>query len=194
MIAPPTTGMTDFIVFDDIDKDGPQTYRGSYDLTASEVSRDEVSDGGTVAIDAKGDKGDLAGEYIVEGSVRFTADLNCSRCVEPYPFANASPFRVRFRPRPEASGEENEEIEISDPEELDVEFYSDRAIPLKDLALEQVQLAIPMKPLCDEGCLGLCPVCGKNRSREACGCETSMVDDRWDALRGLRDQLKKKEV
>lgn len=186
--------MTDLIVFDHIDKDGPQTYRGSYDLSASEISRDEVAGGGSVAIEAKGEKGDLAGEYIVTGSSRFTADLNCSRCVEPYPFANASTFHVRFRPRPEASGEENEEIEIGDAEELDVEFYSDRTIPLKDLALEQVQLAIPMKPLCDDACLGLCPVCGKNRSREACECETSMADDRWDALRGLRDQLKKKEV
>lgn len=186
--------MTDLIVFDDIDKDGPQTYRGSYDLGAREINRHEVADGGSVAIEARAEKGDMAGEYIVSGSASFTADLSCSRCVEPYPFANSSSFHVRFRPRPEASGEEIEEVEISDPEELDVEFYSGRTIPLKDLALEQVQLAIPMKPLCDEGCLGLCPVCGVNRSRESCECETSIHDERWDALRGLRDQLKKKEV
>ena len=186
--------MTDLIIFDDIDKNGPQTYRGSFELGASEIDRDEVMDGGAVVIDVRADKGDTAGEYILTGSSRFTADLSCSRCVEPFPFANSSSFNVRFRPRPEASTQENEEVEINDPEELEVEFYSDREIALKDFALEQVQLAIPMKPLCDEKCLGLCAVCGTNRSREACKCETSIVDDRWNALRGLRDQLKKKDV
>ncbi|MGH7486548.1 MAG: YceD family protein, partial [bacterium] len=96
-----------------------------------------------------------------------------------------------FRPRPQASGE-NEEVEITDQEELDVEYYSERAVPLKDLALEQVQLSIPMKPLCDEKCLGLCPTCGANRNREACKCELAATDDRWGALQGIREELAKK--
>jgi uncharacterized protein len=186
--------MNDVIVFDRIDKDGPQTYGGTFDLSPAELNRDEVEGLGSVEIEARAEKGNLPGEYVVDGSARFTADLLCSRCAEPYPFANDSTFHVRFRPRPEPSGEENEEIEIGDAEELDVEFYSERTIPLKDLALEQIQLSIPMKPLCEESCLGLCPVCGKNRSREACECENSVVDERWDALRGLREQLKKKDA
>jgi uncharacterized protein len=185
--------MNDIIQFDVIDKDGPQTYRGAFDVRAEELDRPEFAEVGTIEIEARVEKGHLPGEYIADGSSRFTADLNCSRCLEPYPFANASTFHVRFRPRPESSGEENEEIEITDEEELDVEFYSDRTVPLRDLALEQIQLSIPMKPLCDESCLGLCPVCGVNRSRESCNCETSLVDDRWGALRGLRDELAKKK-
>ena len=185
--------MNDVIVFDQIDKDGPQTYRGRYELTSAEIDRDEVAGAGSVAIEARAEKGDAPGEYVVDGTARFTADLRCSRCVEPYPFAHTSSFHVRFQPRPESSGEESEEVEISDAEELDVEFYGERAVPLKDLALEQVQLSIPMKPLCEEGCLGLCPVCGANRSREACQCETSIVDERWGALKDIREELAKKK-
>lgn len=185
--------MNDIIHFDVIDKDGPQTYRGTYEVRAAEVARPEVADVGKIEIEARAEKGQLGGEYIVDGTARFTADLYCSRCLEPYPFANVSAFHVRFRPRPESSGEENEEIEITDEEELDVEFYSDRTVPLKDLALEQIQLSIPMKPLCEESCLGLCPTCGVNRSRESCDCEASMVDERWGSLRGLRDELAKKK-
>jgi uncharacterized protein len=185
--------MSDVIVFDDIDKNGPQNYSGSYDIAPADVERVEVENLGTVAIDVRADKGNLPGEYILEGSSRFTADLTCSRCVEPFPFANSSTFHVRFRPRPEGSGDENEEIEISAPEELDVEFYSERTVPLRDLALEQIQLSIPMKPLCDESCLGLCPKCGSNRSRESCKCEVLITDDRWDALKGIRDQLTRKK-
>ncbi len=180
------------IQFDEIDKHGPQTYQGTYEVSASELDRDEVSTVGTIVIEARVEKGSQPGEYIAEGSSRFTADLNCSRCLEPYPFANASTFHVTFRPRPEFSGEE--EVEITATDELDVEFYSERTVPLRDLALEQIQLAIPMKPLCDDNCLGLCPKCGANRSREECSCETSMVDDRWASLRGIREELKKKDI
>ena len=183
--------MNDLIVFDEIDKHGPQSYRGIYEVSAGELDRDEVSTVGTVKMEAKAEKGPLPGEYVVDGSSHFMADLNCSRCLEPYPFAHASTFHVRFRPRPQLSAEE--EVEIGGEEELDVEFYSDRTVPLRDLALEQIQLAIPMKPLCDESCLGLCPKCGVNRTREGCSCETAVVDERWDALRGVREALAKKK-
>jgi uncharacterized metal-binding protein YceD (DUF177 family) len=184
--------MNDVIDFNAIDEDGPQSYRGVYDFPATELGREEVADGGQVTIEANVAQGDLEGEYVADGTAIFTADLNCSRCAEPYPFASNSPFHVRFRPRPEVSGE-NEEIEITDEEELDVEFYSERTIPLRDLALEQIQLSIPMKPLCEEGCLGLCPTCGANRSREACKCDSPVTDDRWGALKAFREELSKKK-
>jgi uncharacterized metal-binding protein YceD (DUF177 family) len=183
--------MNDTIDFDDIDEHGPQTYRGTFDVSADELGREEVANLGKVSIEANARKGDVDEEYVADGTVNFTADLTCSRCVEPYPFANTSTFHVRFRPRPEVS-EENEEIEIADEEELDVEFYSERTVPLRYLALEQIQLSIPMKPLCDEKCLGLCPHCGANRSREDCSCGESVVDERWGALKEFRDELSKK--
>ncbi|HYI08424.1 MAG TPA: DUF177 domain-containing protein [Thermoanaerobaculia bacterium] len=184
--------MKQFIDFDTIDDQGPQTYHGSYDVNAADLDRDEVANVGNVSIKVKAEQGHLDGEYIADGTVTFTADMSCSRCADPYPFANTSTFHVRFRPRPEAS-RENEEVEITDEEELDVEFYSDRTIPLRDLALEQVQLSIPMKPLCDESCLGLCPTCGVNRSREDCSCGESIVDQRWGALKDIREELSKKK-
>jgi uncharacterized protein len=184
--------MSDVISFDTIDEHGPQTYRGSFEFTPAEIDRTEVQVASAATIDATVSKGDSAAEYVADGNSTFSADLNCSRCLEPYPFAITSTFHVRFRPRPEASVE-NEEVEITDKEELDVEFYSDREIPLRDFALEQAQLSIPMKPLCDESCLGLCPNCGANRSRESCSCAASIVDDRWDALKGIRDELTKKK-
>ena len=180
------------IDFKTIDEHGPQSYHATWDVAADELERAEVASVGNATIQANAKKGELDGEYIADGTVSFTADLNCSRCAEPYPIANTSTFHVRFRPRPEAS-EENEEIEITDKEELDVEFYSNRAIPLRDLALEQIQLSLPMKPLCDENCLGLCPTCGANRTRERCSCETSIVDDRWGALKDIREELAKKK-
>jgi len=181
----------DFIVFDEIDKHGPQTVRGTYELTPTELERPELAGIGPVTIEATATKGNQAGEYLVDGTSQFTADFACSRCVEPYPFANSATFHLRFRPRLEVS-QENEEVEIGS-EDLDVEFYTERSIPLRDLAAEQVQLAIPMKPLCDENCLGLCPNCGVNRNREQCQCGKTAGDERWGALQDFREQLAKKK-
>jgi uncharacterized protein len=184
--------MKDVIDFDFIDEHGSQEYHGTFDVPQDELGREEIAGIGSVVIDAKGDRGDVDEEYEVDGNVTYTADLECSRCAEPYPFANTSAFHVRFRPRPEASAE-NEEVEITSEEELDVEFYSERSIPLREFALEQVQLTIPMKPLCDESCLGLCAKCGVNKSREKCSCDESIVDERWGALKDLREELAKKK-
>src|SRR5689334_15464571 len=184
--------MNDVIDFKTIDEHGPQTYRATFDVNASDLGCEDVIGLGSVGIDTTVKPGDLEAEYLADGTVTFTADLSCSRCAEPYPFANPSSFHVTFRPRPEASVE-NEEVEITDEGELDVEFYSEPVISLRVLALEQVQLSIPMKPLCDESCLGLCPTCGANRTRETCSCEEKVVDERWGALKDLRDELAKKK-
>ena len=180
----------DSIVFDEIDKYGPQSYERTYQFAAAELDRIDVVAIGAVSLVATASKADLASEYRSDGSTAFTADLTCSRCVEPFPFANSSEFHLRFRPRP-ALSEENPEIEIT-PDELDVEFYSERLMPLRHLAAEQIQLSIPMKPLCIESCLGLCVNCGANRNRESCSCQLSAGDERWVALAGIRAELAKK--
>jgi uncharacterized protein len=180
----------DFIQLDEIDKNGPQTYSRTYQLTPTELKREELANVGPLQLEASVRKGDLPGEYVVEGTAKIVADLECSRCVEPYPFASTSPFNLRFRPRSEASRQE-EEVELT-PDEFDIEFYTDRVVSLRDLANEQIQLSIPMKPLCEEKCLGLCPQCGTNRNREACKCEASIVDQRWGALHDIREQIAKK--
>ena len=60
------------------------------------------------------------------------------------------------------------------------------------ILINPIQLAIPMKPLCRESCLGLCPQCGTNRNGEGCSCQTAVSDGRWGALAGIRAELAKK--
>jgi uncharacterized protein len=180
------------INFDEIDKDGPQSYSRTIEVSPSELASEDIVSLSPVSISAQVQKGSQPREYLVDGTAKFTADLTCSRCLEPYPFASTSAFHLRFQPRPDVPQGEDDEIEIAS-DELDVEFYSDRSITLRDLALEQIQLSIPMKPLCTVACLGLCPTCGANRNRETCACEESIVDARWGALAEIRQAIKKRE-
>jgi uncharacterized protein len=181
-----------FIDLSKVDDYGPQ--KGSLRFTAedAELDRPEIVTMGEVSIEATASEGDLAAEYLVEGEVRFLADLACSRCLDPLPFANDSSFTVRFRPRQAAAPSAEEEIEIT-PDELDVEFYDEKQIDLRRLAIEQIQLSLPMKPLCEDGCLGLCPSCGSNLNRSRCDCKESVTDDRWEGLREIREQLLRKK-
>ncbi len=163
----------DYILLDEIDKNGPQSYSRMYSISSAELDRIEIINIDPVALTANANKGNLPSEYLVDGTSRFTADLACSRCLEPSPFASSSSFHLRFRPRPELLQQEGEELEIA-PEELDVEFYTERAISLRD-------------------CLGLCLHCGANRNRETCACESSIVGEQWGALREIQQAMKKRE-
>jgi uncharacterized protein len=183
----------EYVSFDEIDEFGPQSYTRTFDVAAEELDRPEVVRMGEVTIETNARKGDASGEYELEGTSSFTADLLCSRCVDPFPFAISSPFHIRYRPRPEGSaGELDQEVEITSEEELDLEFFTERSVSLRDLAVQQIQLSLPMKPLCDEACLGLCATCGANLRREQCNCQAKPTDERWGALQGLRDELAKK--
>ena len=62
-------------------------------------------------------------------------------------------------------------------------FYEGDGLELNDVLREFVLLALPMQRLCKEDCVGICPVCGQNRNKQACQCQTAATDDRWSALK-----------
>jgi uncharacterized protein len=185
--------MQHLIHFDDVDEHGPQRRTAQVDLSAADLDRLEVDRLGPVKIDIEVAGGHGDGEYVGTGEVSYSADLRCSRCLDPFPIATVSPFTVRFRPRPSgAEFQKDEEIEISE-DELDIEYYSDRIVSLAEQAAEQIQLSIPMKPLCGDDCLGLCATCGTNLNKESCSCSSRDGDERWAALRDIREQIAKKK-
>jgi uncharacterized protein len=79
----------------------------------------------------------------------------------------------------------------SDAETVDEEPYTGKTIDLAPALREQILLAVPPPPLCDEACKGLCPQCGKDLNQGDCGCERASIDPRWAALKSI--QVEKKE-
>lgn len=161
------------------------------ELRVEDLGHDDIESVSDVHIVLTASKGDRPGEYLAEGRFKFVADVLCSRCLDPVPFASESRFAVRFRPHPSVEGADHEvEIEGGD---LEVEYYTEPMLSLEQLAGEQIELALPMKLVCDDACLGLCPTCGANRRLKPCDCEDEVVDERWQALASLRDEISKKE-
>ncbi len=118
----------------------------------------------------------------VTGRVATTLQLDCSRCLEPFDIPLDAAFDALFLPAVANAGAGEQEVA---DEDLGVSFYKDETLDLAELMREQFYLALPMKPLCRPDCKGLCPVCGINRNRETCTCQTEWTDPRLDALKRL---------
>jgi uncharacterized protein len=120
------------------------------------------------------------------GTVSTMLELVCSRCVEPFGLPVEAGFDVRYLPQSANVGEEREVEE----DDLSDAFYRDEVIDLGQLMEEQFYLALPMKPLCREGCKGLCASCGTNLNVETCECQVRWVDPRLAGLKALINQDK----
>ena len=128
------------------------------------------------------------GELVeVEGQVRVTATVPCSRCLEPVALPLAARFAVTFSKTPTAVTDEEsgEEVELS-AEDLGLIPFSGDEIDLTEAIQEQVVMALPLQPLCRLDCRGLCPQCGTDLNNETCQCEPEVFNGRFGKLKDLK--------
>lgn len=116
---------------------------------------------------------------------RFKGKLSgiCGRCAEEFFFDMDQAFDFVLIPAPAKPPRKAEELHRDD---LGLSYYSGEEIDLSPLIAEQVMLALPTQPLCDENCRGLCSSCGVNRNRESCGCNVQSGDPRLELFRTLK--------
>ena len=124
-------------------------------------------------------------KFRLEGTARTELELSCSRCLEPFRMPVDASFDLRYLPASEMVSDGERETQ---DEDLDIGYCRDDQIDLNELLREQFYLALPMKPLCQEDCRGLCPQCGTNLNTSTCACEPDLVDPRLAALKSLRSK------
>ena len=117
------------------------------------------------------------------GTATTELELACSRCLEPFRLRGQRAVRHPLLPASEASTEPEREVE---EEDLETSYYRDDQIDLNELLREQFYLALPMKPLCQDACKGLCSTCGTNLNTGRCDCAPAWEDPRLAALRQLK--------
>jgi uncharacterized protein len=121
-------------------------------------------------------------DILVRGNLSGQLELACSRCLEPFATPAAIEFDLLLVPGPIHAAAQ---VELS-PEDLDLDFYTGEIVDLESILREQIILMLPLKPLCDEACMGLCTYCGANRNRETCSCRTEAVDSPFAHLAKLK--------
>ncbi|HEV8269554.1 MAG TPA: DUF177 domain-containing protein [Thermoanaerobaculia bacterium] len=161
--------------------DEPVDLSHTFEISKEKLGREELLSLQPVRFSGRLMKTDPG--FALTGRIEIAGTAECVRCLGEVPFSRSGPVSWVFAPTHERPKAEEEETELADTD-LDVVWYDDFVVPFDPLIEEQLQLEIPMKPLCRESCLGLCPKCGADRNSAPCGCSEE-ADDRWTALRSL---------
>lgn len=143
---------------------------------ASEDCGDDVARLGELRFDGQVER--TSRGYFLQGRLEGEVVLRCVRCLGEFGCPIAETVEVDLLPAAAAPSEDETRL---GRDELDVVFYDAPNVDLTAIASEQVQLAVPMKPLCAEGCRGICSRCGKSLNEGDCGCP-SETDVRWAPL------------
>lgn len=127
---------------------------------------------------------------LLRANLAVEPTLECARCLEPfeaevdldieemYVFQRDPVTLLPIEAGPE-------EFRLIDDQYLDV----------SEAVRQYEETAVPISPICREACAGLCPVCGKNRNRDACDCVTEADSEpAWSGLAALAERLRSEET
>jgi uncharacterized protein len=120
-------------------------------------------------------------EYYCQGTVTADFQLECARCLVPFEVQLSGPTDFIIR-SPQVTNDE--ERDVPDDEDY-VDLLDNQKVDLSGIIRQTLLLALPMRPICNENCRGLCPMCGVNRNEKDCACKTEKFDPRWEGLSGL---------
>jgi len=122
-------------------------------------------------------------KFALRGELAGSLIINCDRCLTPYRQDIKTKFNIFIVRTPQE--DEKAEIELLE-QDLEVAFTNSDEIELDEIIKEQLYLSIPIKSICKEGCLGLCPVCGSNMNNGDCKCKKEKVHPGFAKLKGLK--------
>lgn len=158
----------------------PESFSESIAIGEDELDPSRVA--GPMQVRIEGTVRPAGDRYLVAGSLEAVGTLSCGRCLEPVDWTTKSSFD--FQGALADTAPLDPEIALDDGD-LDVVYFDSPELDLKGLAVEQIELELPIRIVCREDCAGLCPGCGANRNiKDSCRCEPE-VDSRWDALKDL---------
>jgi len=120
------------------------------------------------------------GSVHFHGRIEGVMETVCDRCLDPVRSAVSGAFDVVVR----RSSEREPAAEADGTEDYVTIPLGAHEFSLEPFIRETAVVSVPMVNICADDCKGLCPVCGINRNRETCRCQT-VADPRWNALRRL---------
>lgn len=113
----------------------------------------------------------VGGAILVTGTVTGEARTSCARCLDDMTVSISGEVEGYFII--EGEGQAPEDM---DEDEFDV-LPESHEIDLETLLMAAVLVDLPLVPLCDEDCKGICAQCGANLNEGACDCAASVEED-----------------
>ncbi len=165
-------------------RDQPFRWQETVEIPAGILDRPELVGLGPVSWQGEVSRGESG--FVLTARYAYRQALTCFRCLETVeePVEGDLQLLVVVDPdRPVTAETALEE------EELGLVYLDREVLDGRALLLEQLQLNIPMKPLCRPDCAGLCPSCGANRNLGPCSCRQESHDPRWSKLAAFGRRL-----
>ncbi|MFE3194626.1 YceD family protein [Nocardia sp. NPDC059240] len=111
---------------------------------------------------------------LVMGTVHAPVEGECSRCLESFTDELELHLTELFAYPDSATEQTTEEDEIH--------RLVDDMIDLEPVVVDAVGLELPLQPLCEPDCAGLCPECGVKMAIAGSGHGHEILDPRWARL------------
>lgn len=162
--------------------DEPFAWLETLEVPVAELDRPEVA--ALSGVECRGQIQRTDPGFLLRARLSYRQRLVCDRCLAENEMPVVVELDLLVEQTKPAAEEDERELEEDD---LSVLRVLGEVLDTEDLVVEQVQLNIPMKPLCRPECKGLCASCGKDLNEGPCGC-TPPTDPRWAALGALRDR------
>jgi len=136
-----------------------------------------VSEGSDIELDLRLES--VVDGVLVTGTARASVTGECVRCLAPLERTLETVFQELYAYSPDDAGEDDLLLE-------------GELLDLEPVLRDAVVLALPLQPVCKEDCPGLCPECGARLAADP-EHQHDVVDPRWAALMGLRQQADRNE-
>jgi uncharacterized protein len=126
----------------------------------------------------------------VDCSVDTNVVCICSRCLESYQQELSFSFQEEFLPVVDVNT--GTAVRMDDDRDSVFTIDQNHILDLMGAIRQYTVMNLPMKPLCDANCSGICPSCGIIRLLgHACDSDELVSDQRWrpliDMLRGKKN-------
>lgn len=114
-------------------------------------------------------------DIIAAGTARYRTELTCHRCLTTMNREGATRFSQVYR--------YDGPLDDDDLEPVDGHGFIDLLPAVRD----EIGLSLPLTPLCQEGCAGLCPTCGNDLNTDPCEGHEEVSSSPFAALEHLLD-------
>ena len=147
----------------------------------------EVSEASANLVDIKADRIDgrvrlMRTDLGIWAKGRFQIEVaaECSRCLEGYIQDLTMKIDEQYYPVVNInSGKWNPAVSL---EEGSFTLDINHVLHLGEALRQGIVSTFPLKPLCNDGCRGICPQCGSDLNQMSCNCRKEYYDSRWAVL------------
>lgn len=151
---------------------------------------------------------------VLDGKIQTELTLLCSRCANPFSHPVKAPLAALYTRDPAMAGIAHlkadgqtgkvkpvgqnhgvarhahdytkEEKLSASSHQMEIAYLDQDFMDLTQTLSEQVQLEIPLAPICKEDCKGICPNCGADLNQGRCACAKIAKSSPFSVLKNLK--------